>query len=238
LLASEPPRQIKEQFGNQPFRVRDAADAGIPRHIPYRLRDDDLARRHAACRQRPRDVQRVRRACGTCPAATIGLNSGLSYWDLSDELPEAIDLAVARGAHWPKIDTPATRPHRFARRRSALDWLQLHTDAGEAFWIYSAERCTSTPCGSSAPSAAIWRCLRCTMRLMALAVKKLDVEVGDLVQISGRRYDVVSDKAGGVALEPVITKTVDRLHAKRGARPLTADEFTEHFGQLAADGEG
>jgi hypothetical protein len=32
------------------------------------------------------------------------------------------------------------------------------------------------------------------MRLMALAVKKLDIEVGDLVQISGRRYDVVSDR--------------------------------------------
>jgi hypothetical protein len=73
---------------------------------------------------------------------------------------------------------------------------------------------------------------------MAVAVKKLDVEVGDLVQIADRRYDVVSDKAGGVALEPVITKTVDRLHAERGSRPLTADEFNEHFGHLPADGEG
>ena len=55
--------------------------------------------------------------------------------------PRAIDLAVARGAHWPKIDTPATRLHRFAAATFALDRLQQHTDAGEAFWIYSAERC-------------------------------------------------------------------------------------------------
>jgi hypothetical protein len=75
------------------------------------------------------------------PQATICLNSGLSYWDLSDELPAAVDLAVARGAHWPKIDTPATRLHRFAAATFALDRLHRHTDAGEPFWIYSAERC-------------------------------------------------------------------------------------------------
>jgi predicted transcriptional regulator of viral defense system len=31
------------------------------------------------------------------PKATICLNSGLSYWDLSDELPDSVHLAVARG---------------------------------------------------------------------------------------------------------------------------------------------
>ncbi len=73
---------------------------------------------------------------------------------------------------------------------------------------------------------------------MAVAVKKLDVHVGDLVQIGDRRYDVVSDKAGGVTLEPAITKAADRLRAERGSRPLTADEFDQHFGHLPADGEG
>jgi hypothetical protein len=66
------------------------------------------------------------------PQATICLNSGLSYWDLSDELPGAIDLAVARGAHRPKIDTPATRLHRFAGATFVLDRLQQRTDAREA----------------------------------------------------------------------------------------------------------
>lgn len=73
---------------------------------------------------------------------------------------------------------------------------------------------------------------------MAVAVKKLDVQVGDVVQIGERRYDVVSDKAGGVALEPVIGETVDALLAQRGARALSAEEFEQHFGALPADGEG
>jgi hypothetical protein len=32
---------------------------------------------------------------------------------------------------------------------------------------------------------------------MAVAAKKLDIKIGDLVEIEGRKYDVVSDKQGG-----------------------------------------
>lgn len=73
---------------------------------------------------------------------------------------------------------------------------------------------------------------------MAVEVKKLDLEIGDVVEIGGRRYDVVSDKAGGVTLEPAITKTVEELRAERGGRPLTQEEFDELFGDLPGDGEG
>jgi hypothetical protein len=76
------------------------------------------------------------------------------------------------------------------------------------------------------------------MATMAVEAKKLDVKIGDLVEIDGRRYDVVSDKAGGVALEPAITKTVAELRAERGGRPLTQEEFDELFGDLPRDGEG
>ncbi len=48
---------------------------------------------------------------------------------------------MARGAHWPKIDTPATTLHRFAAATFELDRLKRATDADEPFWIYSAERC-------------------------------------------------------------------------------------------------
>jgi hypothetical protein len=71
------------------------------------------------------------------------------------------------------------------------------------------------------------------MGAMAVAPKKLSI--GDLVEIDGRQYDVVSDKAGGVTLEPAITKTVDELY---GGRPLTREEFDELFGHLPSDGEG
>jgi hypothetical protein len=74
------------------------------------------------------------------------------------------------------------------------------------------------------------------MNAMAVAVKKLNV--GDVVEIDGRRYDVVSDKAGGVALEPAIAQSVEELRAEDGGRPLTEAEFDELFGDLPRDGEG
>jgi hypothetical protein len=76
------------------------------------------------------------------------------------------------------------------------------------------------------------------MTAMAIDVKKLDVGIGDVVEIGGRLYDVVSDKAGGVALEPAITTTLAEIHAEHGGRPLTSEEFDELVGDLPSDGEG
>ena len=73
---------------------------------------------------------------------------------------------------------------------------------------------------------------------MAIAAKKLDVKLGDLVEIEGRKYDVVSDKQGGVALEPAITKTVAEIHAEHGERQLSSEEFAELFGDIPSDDEG
>jgi NMD protein affecting ribosome stability and mRNA decay len=73
---------------------------------------------------------------------------------------------------------------------------------------------------------------------MAVAVKKLDVQLGDVVEIDGRRYDVVSDKRGGVALEPAITSSVADIHAEHAGRPVTQAEFDELFGDLPSDDEG
>ena len=69
-------------------------------------------------------------------------------------------------------------------------------------------------------------------------VNQFKVEIGDVLEIDGRRYDVVPDKQGGATLEPAITMTADELLAAHGARPLTADEFEELFGDLPSDGEG
>ncbi len=74
------------------------------------------------------------------------------------------------------------------------------------------------------------------MAPMAVAPKKLNV--GDVVEVDGRKYDVVPDKAGGVTLEPAITKTVDEIDAGRGGRRMTREEFDELFGHLPSDGEG
>jgi hypothetical protein len=76
------------------------------------------------------------------------------------------------------------------------------------------------------------------MTAMAVTAKKLDVKIGDLVEIEGRKYDVVSDKQGGVALEPAITKTAAEIHAEHGERQLSREEFEELFGHIPSDGEG
>lgn len=76
------------------------------------------------------------------------------------------------------------------------------------------------------------------MNSMAVSVKKLDVKIGDVVEIDGRRYDVVSDKQGGVTLESAITMTADQILEQEGLRPLTDEEFEEQFGDLPSDGEG
>ena len=73
---------------------------------------------------------------------------------------------------------------------------------------------------------------------MAVKTKKLDVRIGDRVEIDGRKYDVVSDKVGGITLEPAVTQTVDEIVSEKGGRTLTAEEFGEHFGHLPSDGEG
>jgi predicted transcriptional regulator of viral defense system len=137
---------VEQHFGNRPFRVREAVDVGIPRHQIYRLRDEGaLVTLSRGVMQSvdsdPSMNTEFAALAARVPDGTVCLSSGLSYWELSDELPSAIDLAVPRGAHWPKIDTPATRLHRFSVETFRLDRLAQHTDAGEPFWIYSAPRC-------------------------------------------------------------------------------------------------
>ncbi len=73
---------------------------------------------------------------------------------------------------------------------------------------------------------------------MAVAAKKVDMKIGELVEIDGRRYDVVSDKNGGLTLEPAITVSSRELHERHGTRPATPEEFDRHFGGLSGDGEG
>lgn len=137
---------IHEYFDHRPFRVREAVAAGIPRQAIYRLCDDGLLVSVSRGVMQRFDADPSMNAefatiAARAPDATICLNSGLSYWDLSDELPASVHLAIARGAHWPKIDTPATTLHRFRAETFALERQPAQTETGQPFWIYSAERC-------------------------------------------------------------------------------------------------
>jgi hypothetical protein len=138
--------RIRQHFGNRPFRVREAVAAGIARHAIYRLRDEGELVTLSRGVMQPRDSDPALNTefaalAARVPRSSICLNSGLAYWELSDELPASIHLAVPRGAHWPTIDTPATTLHRFAASTFELERRKESTDAGDPFWIYSAERC-------------------------------------------------------------------------------------------------
>jgi len=74
---------------------------------------------------------------------------------------------------------------------------------------------------------------------MAVTAQKLDIKIGHLVEIAGRRYDVVSDGEGGVTLEPAITKTVAEMRAEHGELAVSRDEWVQRFvAPLPPDGEG
>lgn len=74
---------------------------------------------------------------------------------------------------------------------------------------------------------------------MATTVRKLDLRIGELVEIDGRRYEVVPARdEGGLTLEPPITP-VSELYAKRGLKPAEAADFERMAGDLLPpDGEG
>lgn len=74
------------------------------------------------------------------PQGTICLNSALSFWDLTDEVPAEVHLAVPRGAHRPVIDYPPARIHVFAAGTFDLGRERIRLESGEEIYIYSPER--------------------------------------------------------------------------------------------------
>jgi hypothetical protein len=72
---------------------------------------------------------------------------------------------------------------------------------------------------------------------MATAVKKLDLEVGELIEVAGRRYEVVPDREGSLILEPAITPKAE-LHAKRGTQPASPEDFERFAADIPYDDEG
>jgi hypothetical protein len=72
---------------------------------------------------------------------------------------------------------------------------------------------------------------------MATAVRRLDLQVGELVEVAGRRYEVVSDREGGVTIETP-TSPASKLHARRGTKPASAEDFEHLSVDIPFDDEG
>ena len=68
-------------------------------------------------------------------------------------------------------------------------------------------------------------------------VRKLDLTIGEVVEIDGRRYEVVPDREGGVTIEPPITPIAD-LDAKRGTKPASTEDNERITASYPSDDEG
>ncbi|HET7485813.1 MAG TPA: type IV toxin-antitoxin system AbiEi family antitoxin domain-containing protein [Solirubrobacterales bacterium] len=136
---------LREHFGERPFRVSEAVAAGVSSTTLHRLRQKgELATVGRGVVQLP-DVgmgmlSGLAVVSARVPRGTICLNSALAFWDLTDEVPKHVHVAVPRGAHRPSIDQPPTKVHVFDAGTFDVDRQQARTDAGEPFWVYSPER--------------------------------------------------------------------------------------------------
>jgi predicted transcriptional regulator of viral defense system len=111
----------------------------------YRLRDE------GALIELSRGIYRVADApatahldlvavCRRAPEGMICLNSAASFWDLTDEMPDSVHVAVARGRHRPNIAYPPTRVHVFAADTFALGRAQQTLESAETIVVISKER--------------------------------------------------------------------------------------------------
>jgi hypothetical protein len=71
---------------------------------------------------------------------------------------------------------------------------------------------------------------------VSAAVRRLDLTIGELVEVAGRRYEVVPDREGGVTIEPQITPVAE-LHARRGPRCSSPRESRSLTAGRISDGE-
>lgn len=136
---------LRERFGERPFRVSEAVAEGASSSTMHRLRQKgELATVGRGLVQLPGAgmgmLSGLALVSARVPRGTICLNSALAFWDLSDEIPNRMHVAVPRGTHRPSISQPPTKVHVFDAATFELDRRQARTDADERFWIYSPER--------------------------------------------------------------------------------------------------
>jgi len=75
------------------------------------------------------------------PDATICLTSALAHYDLTDVIPDSLDVALPRGARMPATNS-AIRWHRFDRATFRLGRGEISiTGTAQTIGIYSPERC-------------------------------------------------------------------------------------------------
>ncbi len=127
------------------FTTSEARAAGLHWEDIYALRDSgDLI-------ELSRGVFRLRAADPTpyldliavskrVPKGTICLISALWFWELTDEMPSRVDIAVRRGSTRPRVAYPPTSTHIFDAETYELERREIVFESGDAIYVYSAER--------------------------------------------------------------------------------------------------
>lgn len=127
------------------FRAKEAMAAGVSWRDLYALRDaGDVLQLSRGLFQQANssgignlDFIAV---CARAPRGMIALHSALSYWDLTDEIPTMVHLAVPEGTHRPRIDYPPTQVHVFRTATFDQGRVEVREGPGERFWITNRER--------------------------------------------------------------------------------------------------
>src|SRR5256885_1034413 len=116
---TKPVELLHDRFGERPFRVSEAVAAGVSTTTLHRLRQKgELTTVGHGVLQLPDAgvgmLSGLAVVSARVPGGTICLNSALAFWDLSDEVPPRVHVAVPRDSHRPSIDRPPTKVHVFA----------------------------------------------------------------------------------------------------------------------------
>ncbi len=127
------------------FRSRDAIAAGLSWRDLYALRDaGDILELSRGLFQRASsaggDHIDFVAVCARAPQGMIAMDSALAHWDLTDEIPTTVHLAVPSGSHRPAIDHPPTTVHVFASATFDLGRIDVGEPGGERFSITDRER--------------------------------------------------------------------------------------------------
>ena len=127
------------------FRSGEAVDAGVSWRDLYRLRDGGAIIELSRGLYQLSDAAGVDdvdfiAVCARAPRGMVCLHSALAHWDLSDEIPPVVHLAIPKGANRPVIDYPPTRVHVFAAGSFGVGRIEVVHAERERFWISSRER--------------------------------------------------------------------------------------------------
>ena len=127
------------------FTAQEARTKGLSWPALYELRDDGRLLELSRGVYRKADAPPIaeidlRAVYLRSPHGMICLVSALQHWQLTDDMPAAVDLAIPRPMHRPKIDRPKTRVYVFDTDTFQAGREYVDLGAGEPIAISSVER--------------------------------------------------------------------------------------------------